>query len=153
MRKPLNVGEICSRTVAFVTEDMSLKEAANLMRTEHVGSLVVAREVPAGRLVAGMLTDRDIAIMAVARDFDPQSLRVADVMSEDVVTIEAAASIYEALALMRQKGVRRVPVVRENRILEGIVSMDDILEIIAEELQMVVQAMASERTKEAKVRV
>ena len=45
MKQRLNVGEICSRTVAFVTEDMNLKQAANLMRTEHVGSLVVVREV------------------------------------------------------------------------------------------------------------
>ncbi|HEY0848085.1 MAG TPA: CBS domain-containing protein [Noviherbaspirillum sp.] len=153
MRQPLNVGEICSRTVAFVTEDMSLKEAANRMRTEHVGSLVVVREVPAGRVVAGMLTDRDIAIIAVARDFDPQTLRVAEVMTPDVVTVEPAVSVYEALATMRQKGVRRLPVVRNDNVLEGIVSMDDILEVVAEELQMVVQAMARERSKETRVRV
>lgn len=153
MKQPLNVGEICSRNVAYVTEDMNLKQAANLMRTEHVGSLVVVREVPSGRIATGMLTDRDIAIVAVARDFDPQSLRVADVMSEGLVTASPSDSIYETLALMRQKGVRRVPVVTNDGILEGIVSMDDILEVVSEELQMIVQAMAKERSKETKVRV
>jgi len=74
----MNVGEICNREVAFASEDMSLKDAAGIMRTEHVGSLVVVREAGAGRIVCGMLTDRDIAVMAVARDFDPQTLRVAD---------------------------------------------------------------------------
>lgn len=153
MKQPLNVGEICSRTVAYVTEDMSLKQAANLMRTEHVGSLVVVREVQAGRVVSGMLTDRDIAVVAVARDFDAQTLRVADVMSADVVTVDPVDSIYEALATMRRKGVRRVPVVTNDGVLEGIVSMDDILEVVADELQMIVQAMARERSKEEKVRV
>lgn len=153
MKQTVNVGEICSRSVAYVSEDMSLKQAANLMRTEHVGSLVVVREVPAGRVVAGMLTDRDIAIVAVARDFDPQTLRVAEIMNEDVVTADPGDSIYEAVATMRQKGVRRLPVVGAGGILEGIVSMDDILEVFAEQLQMVVQAMARERSKEASIRV
>ncbi len=153
MKQLMNVGEICSRTVAFVTEEMSLKQAANLMRSEHVGSLVVVREVPAGRMVQGILTDRDIAIVAVARDFDPQTLRAADVMSPDVVTVNPTDSIYDTLATMRQKGVRRIPVVNPEGILEGIVSMDDILEVVADEMQMIVQAMARERTKEEKARV
>lgn len=153
MKQPMNIGEICCRTVAYVTEDMSLKQAANLMRTEHVGSLVVVREVQTGRVVSGMLTDRDIAVVAVARDFDPQTLRVADVMSEDVVTVHPVDSVYEVLATMRRKGVRRVPVVTNDGVLEGIVSMDDILEVVAEELQMIVQAMARERSEEVKVRV
>ena len=153
MKQLMNVGEICSRTVAFVTEEMSLKQAANLMRSEHVGSLVVVREVPAGRMVQGILTDRDIAIVAVARDFDPQTLRAADVMSPDVVTVNPTDSIYDTLATMRQKGVRRIPVVKPEGILEGIVSMDDILEVVADEMQMIVQAMARERTNEEKARV
>lgn len=153
MKQLMNVGEICSRTVAFVTEEMSLKQAANLMRSEHVGSLVVVREVPAGRMVQGILTDRDIAIVAVARDFDPQTLRAADVMCPDVVTVNPTDSIYDTLATMRQKGVRRIPVVKPEGILEGIVSMDDILEVVADEMQMIVQAMARERTNEEKARV
>lgn len=153
MKQRLNVGEICSRTVAFATEDMSLKEAANLMRSAHIGSLVVVREVPAGKMVAGMLTDRDIAIVAVARDFDPQTLRVGEIMTENVVTADPGDSIYDALASMRKTGIRRLPVVSKEGALEGIVSMDDILEIVAEELQMLVQAMTKERSKEQQVRV
>lgn len=71
MGETMNVGEICNRAVVFATEDMSSKEAANLMRTEHVGSLVVVREADIGRIVIGMLTDRDIAIVAMAREFEP----------------------------------------------------------------------------------
>ncbi|OWW21163.1 CBS domain-containing protein [Noviherbaspirillum denitrificans] len=153
MKQPLNVGEICTRNVICVTEDMSLKQAANLMRSEHVGSLVVVSEVEGRHVVAGIMTDRDIAIIAVARDFDPQTLRVADVMSNEVVTVAPEDSIYDTLAMMRQKGVRRVPVVRSGSILEGIVSMDDILEIVADELQMAVQAMTTERSHETRTRV
>ena len=100
-----------------------------------------------------MLTDRDIAIVAVARDFDPQTLRVADVMSENPVTVRPEDSIYDVLATMQQKGVRRVPVTSNEGVLAGIVSMDDLLEILAEEMQMLVQAITSERTHEEKIKV
>lgn len=153
MKRILTVGEICSRTVVVAAEDMNLKQAANLMRDEHVGSLVVVREAGAGRMVTGMLTDRDIAIVAVARDFDPQTLRVADVMSENPVTVRPEDSIYDVLATMRQKGVRRMPVTSNEGVLAGIVSMDDLLEILAEEMQMLVQAITSERTREEKIKV
>lgn len=153
MKQSLNAGEVCSRDVVFATEDMSLKQAANLMREEHVGSLVVVREAAAGRIVTGMLTDRDIAIIAVARDFDAQSLRVGDAMNEDVVTASLDDSIYDVLSAMRQKGVRRVPVIAGENVLQGIISMDDILEVFAEEMQMLAQAIACERSREAKIRV
>lgn len=153
MKQTLNVGEVCNRVVVFATEDMSLKEAANLMRDEHVGALVVVREATAGRIVTGILTDRDIAVVAVARDFDPQTLRLTDVMSTDILTVRPDDSIYDALAAMRQKGVRRVPVTSAAGVLEGLLSFDDILEVVAEELQMLVQAISRERLQEEKVRV
>lgn len=153
MNQRLSIGEICTRDVVFVTEDTSLKDAANLMRTEHVGSLVVVRETSAGRLVTGMLTDRDIAIVAVAREFDPQTLRTGDIMSEQLVIAHPEDSVYDTLATMRQKGVRRVPVVDAKGMLQGIASMDDVLEVITEELQMLVQAMARQRLHEEKVKV
>lgn len=153
MGEKLNIGEICNRTVIFATEEMGLKEAAGLMRAEHVGSLVVVREAEAGRIAIGMLTDRDIAIVAVARDFDPQTLRVADVMSDGLVAARADDSIYDVLQTMRRHGVRRVPVTAENGVLLGIVTLDDLLEVFVEELQCFVQAMTRERQHERQVRV
>jgi len=148
----LNIGEVCNRKVVIATEDMSIKEAAGIMRDEHVGSLVVVQEAGAGRIVTGMLTDRDIAVMAVARDFDPQTLRVADVMSATPVTANPEDSIHDVLAMMRSRGIRRVPVTTDKGILVGIVTMDDLLEIMAEEMQSFVHAIESAQKREARIR-
>ena len=153
MKEKMDVGDICNRTVVFATEDMSVKEAAELMRNQHVGSLVVVKEANAGRIVVGMVTDRDIAIVAVARDFDPQTLRVADIMSVDPATVRPGHSVNDVLRLMRERGIRRVPVTTDSGVLIGIVTLDDLLEILAEEMQDFVQAITSGQKREARVRV
>lgn len=153
MKEKMDVGDICNRTVVFATEDMSVKEAAELMRNQHVGSLVVVREANAGRIVVGIMTDRDIAIVAVARDFDPQTLRVGDIMSPDPVTARPSHSVNDVLHLMRERGIRRVPVTTDNGVLIGIVTLDDLLEILAEEMQDFVQAITSGQKREARARV
>lgn len=153
MGDSMNAGEICNRNVVFATEDMGLKEAADLMRTEHVGSLVVVREADVGRIVIGMLTDRDIAIVAMAREFDPQTLRVGDIMSTDLVTARAEDSFNDILSMMRTHGVRRVPVTSENGVLIGIVTLDDLLDILAEEMRGFVLAIEGAQKHERRVRV
>lgn len=85
MNIPLTAGEICTRTVVYTDRGMLLDEAARLMRTHHVGSLVVVEErSPKERIVVGMVTDRDIATGVVALDRDPHAFRVGDIMSPDV---------------------------------------------------------------------
>ncbi len=153
MGESMNAGEICNRSVVFATEDMALKKAADLMRTEHVGSLVVVREADVGRIVIGMLTDRDIAIVAMAREFDPQTLRVGDIMSTDLVTARAEDSVNDILSMMRTHGVRRVPVTSENGVLIGIVTLDDLLDILAEEMRGFVQAIEGAQKHERRARV
>ncbi|MGZ5780630.1 MAG: CBS domain-containing protein [Burkholderiaceae bacterium] len=152
MGEKLNIGEICNRTVVFAYKHMSVAEAARLMLEQHVGSLIVIEETDNGRVVIGMLTDRDITVAVVARDFDAQSLRVADVMSGNLVTARAEDSVHDVLSLMRRHGVRRIPVIAEQDVLIGIVTLDDLLEIAAEELRGFVQAIKSEHKREAHVR-
>ncbi len=153
MGEKMNAAEICNRVVVFATEDMSLKEAALLMRNEHVGSLVVVREADIGRVVIGMLTDRDIAVIAMAREFDPQTLRVADIMSTDLVTAHADDSVTDVLAMMRSHGVRRIPVTSDKDVLIGIVTLDDLLEVVAEEMRGFVQAIESAQKHEKRIRL
>lgn len=152
MGEKLDIGEICNRSVAFATEEMSVKEAAQLMRDQHVGSLVVVREAGKGRIVVGVVTDRDIAIVAVARDFDPQTLRMVDIMSADPVTAHPGDSINEVLTIMRERGVRRIPVTTNDGVLIGIVTLDDLLGIFAEEMHAFVKAIVSGQKREARVR-
>lgn len=151
MKDKFTAGEICSRAVAVGYPSLALNEAARLMRARHVGCLVVVEEAAVGEnLVVGIVTDRDIAMSVVAADRDPHSLRVGDVMTRDVVTAREQDSVLDLLASMRRRKVRRVPVTTARDLLVGIVTLDDVLAVMAQQLQAaaaaVMAATAHERT-------
>ena len=152
MNQKMNVGEICNRTTVFAYKSMSISDAARLMLEQHVGSLVVVEEINHGKAIIGMLTDRDIVVAVVARDFNAQTVRVADVMSSNPATCRTEDSMTDVLSLMRHHGVRRIPVTDAQDVLIGIVTMDDLLEIVAEDLQGFVHVVENERKREAHVR-
>lgn len=135
MRETMNAADICNRIVTITERGMSITEAAQLMRERHVGCLVVVDESGAGRIVVGMLTDRDIVTSVVAKALDPAKLAVEDVMSTDMVTALEEDSIKDMLSAMRRKGLRRLPVVRPDGVLIGLVTLDDLLPIMAEQLR------------------
>ncbi|MFO7190058.1 MAG: CBS domain-containing protein [Pseudomonadota bacterium] len=142
------IGEICNPVVVVVHKNMSIADAARLMREQHVGSLVVVEETDEGQRVEGILTDRDIVLSVVACDLDPNVVTVGDVILDTPVTIRADESVADALHCMRRHGVRRLPVVTERGILIGIVTVDDVLGIICEELNDVVSTITREQQRE-----
>jgi CBS domain-containing protein len=148
----MNAGELCSREVVFVYRETRLVEAARLMRQHHVGSLVVIAERAGERLPVGMLTDRDVVVAAVAQELDPRTLTVGEVMSPAALVVREQDELSDALRLMREKGVRRVPVVTDRGALAGILAIDDVLELVAEQMDAFVQTLRSERTREARLR-
>lgn len=140
----VTVGEICTRIVSIASPGLSIEEAARVMRDQRVGSLVVVEEIaPDDRRVVGMLTDRDIATGIVAAQRDPHGLSVGDLMSRAVVTAREEDSVLDVLATMRRKGVRRVPVVAPSNRLIGVVAIDDVLELVAEEMQALAAAVTA----------
>ena len=150
MYDPLNAGAICTRMVTIAYPGMALNEAARLMREHHVGCLVVVveQQSPEDRVVVGMLTDRDIVNAVVATDRDPHGLRVGDVMNKDVVTAREQDSVLDVLTAMRRKRVRRIPVTGPRGTLIGIVALDDVLEIVAEEMQALASAVGAAQKRE-----
>jgi CBS domain-containing protein len=149
---PMTIGEICNRIVVFAHEKMSLSDAAKLMREHHVGSLVVVKEDDPGRTPTGIITDRDIVVEVVAEGIDHKALTVGEIMGGELVTAREQDNMLDVLQLMRRRGIRRVPVVTASGSLAGIVTIDDLLEIVAEELDDVVKAIASERQRETRAR-
>lgn len=120
-----------------------------MMREHHVGSLVVVEGLaPKEQQVVGVLTDRDIATAVVAAQKNPQGVRVADVMSRFVVTAREEDSVLDVLATMRRKGVRRVPIVGPSDRLVGVLAIDDVLELIAEEMQALSLAVGAAQRHE-----
>lgn len=130
----MGVGEICSREVVFARRNESVAQAARLMREHHVGSVVVAEERSGRVYPVGILTDHDIALGVVALGLDPERRSVEAAMSAELVCVRDTDGLGRAMALMRAQGVRRLPVIDASGALAGILSADDALEILAEEL-------------------
>jgi CBS domain-containing protein len=110
--------------VRTVSPSQSLAEAAEVMKGEDVGSVPVVEE---GRL-AGIVTDRDIVIRAVAERRDPQTVKVDEIASRELVTVEPEQDMDEALALMARHQVRRLPVVEAGRLVGMLAQADVALE-------------------------
>lgn len=137
-------GDICTRIVSIAPPGLSLEEAARVMRDQQVGCLVIVEEPsPEDRQVVGALTDRDIVTQVVAGQKNPNGLCAADVMSREVASVREDDSLLDVLATMRRKAVRRVPVVGPHDRLIGVISIDDVLEVLAEEMQAVADAIGA----------
>jgi len=152
MTEPLNAGALCTRIVTIADRSMSVVQAAQLMRDHHVGCLVVVDETDNGRLVVGLLTDRDIVTAAVAQEMDPARLQVEDVMTRDVVSALEADSVADLLGTMRRKGLRRLPVTSPSGVLVGLVTLDDLLQVLSEQLHAMALSIEAGQLRERKVR-
>ena len=115
------IGDIMTRNPRTVDTGDSVLEAARQMRDGDFGSVVVLRD---GR-VDGIVTDSDIAVRAVAEGRDPESTRVSEICSTGVATVEPGQSIEEAVQIMREHDIRRLPVVEDGRPV-GILSLGDL---------------------------
>jgi CBS domain-containing protein len=126
----MSVGRICIRSVDVAEPDESVWRAAERMHQRTVGALVI---LDAARAPVGILTDRDIVERVVSVSRDPHTTKVQDVMTTAPKTIREHGAIENALSLMRAQGVRRLPVVDDQNRLVGLVTLDDILMLLAEE--------------------
>lgn len=148
----MSVGSLCNRNVATIDPGASITEAAVRMREAHVGDLVVTETRRGATVPVGVITDRDLVIEILAAGVDTKDLRVADVMSGDLVTVEEDNGLEFALREMGRKGLRRLPVVDRNQALVGILSIDDVVDYLARLAGHVAAAVRTEQQVEAKAR-
>lgn len=121
-----------STQVVTIAADADLVEAAQLMRKQHVGMLVVLHSATRGSgTLAGVLTDRDIVVQTLAKDVDPHSVTVRDIMTTNVMTGREDESLPTILARMRKAGIHRVPVINGAGQVRGVLSIDDGLRYVA----------------------
>ena len=118
--------EIMSRNPTCVTPDTPLVDAARLMKDENIGVVPVVESSNSRRLV-GVLTDRDIAIRAVAEGRDGATTSVGHVMSTDIHTSAPDDSVNDIMALMGSEQIRRIPIVDERGDVVGIIAQADIV--------------------------
>ena len=149
----MNVGEICSGVVVLIAADASIEAAARRMREQHVGALVMVEAETARPIPTGIITDRDIVVSVVAEDLKrAASLKVRDIAVLDLYAVTEEESVWDVLQQMRDRGVRRVPVIDDEGTITGILSFSDILAVLTEELSDLVKLSARERMKERQVR-
>jgi len=133
-----SVREAMTASVSSVSPSQSLADAAEVMKGEDVGSVPVVEE---GRL-AGIVTDRDIVTRAVAERRNPQAVRVEEIASHDLVTVEPERDLDEALALMACHKVRRLPVLEEGRLVGMLAQADIALEAKEEKVGEMVEQIS-----------
>ena len=145
-------GQICSREVIFTTRDTTVQAAAKLMRQHHVGTVVVVDDANGRRVPVGIVTDRDIVIEVCAVDLNPNVITVGDIMAPELLTVREGEGLLQTVEIMRYKGVRRLPVVDRDGNLTGIVSIDDLLEALTEQMTEMTRILGREREHEAQNR-
>ena len=141
----MSLERVYKKDVITVSPEASLLEAARLMRSHHVGSVIVVNE---DRPI-GILTDRDIIIKAVAEEKDPKTLRVYEIMTHNPAMVNINYDPLDATQIMRDRGLRRLPVVDENSHLLGILTLDDVLGLLGKETENLAQAVQTELAKES----
>jgi signal-transduction protein with cAMP-binding, CBS, and nucleotidyltransferase domain len=148
----LRIKDVAVHEPVTARVDESVGTCARRMHDEHVGCLVVVERNDGSEFPVGMLTDRDIAIEVVAFGLDPATLTAGDVMTEKPATVDEDDDLLGALAHMRERGVRRLPVVRPDGALSGMLALDNLLEALGEEIDGVVGVMRAQRTRELRSR-
>jgi CBS domain-containing protein len=144
--------EICTPEVAQCTAETSVLAAARLMRTHHVGALVIVDTSDDGPVPVGLITDRDIVIEVLAAERDPATVSVRSIMRTPVIVARASEQISHAIERMSAHGVRRIPVVDEHDQLIGILTLDDLLKQLASDAVAIAEIVAREQNREHRQR-
>ncbi len=130
----MNIGEICSREVYIVNAGEPLLQAVHEMRKRNVGCVVVVEQRGALVVPVGIVTDRDVVRLLPERPDGIRDTRVGDAMTPDPLTLREDESIVDGMSRLRQRGVRRAPVIAGTGDLVGVVTIDDLLGVVAEQL-------------------
>lgn len=121
----MRIQDLCSDTLHTIGRDATVQAAAAAMMEHHVGAIVVIDG--AGHAI-GVVTDRDVAVRCVAKEFDPRTMRVGEIMSEPAVAVSDVTSPEDALSLMADQEIRRVVVTALGGKAVAMLTLDDILE-------------------------
>ena len=118
---PQTLRDVMTASPRVIDLTATVQQAAQAMRDDDIGDVLVCD----GDMLKGIVTDRDIAVRAVAQGMDPASTRVAEICTSDVKTLSPDDSLDKAVKLMRSEAIRRVPIVEGGRPV-GVVSLGDV---------------------------
>lgn len=138
---PMPLSDLARTDVVTASPDTPTSELAHRMRDENVGSVIITND----NAPVGIVTDRDLTTRLVANGDEPDGRVARDVMSEDLCTASPEVGMYEAVREMSEHGVRRLPVCDDNGDLTGIITADDMIELLADEQQSLSRIIEHQR--------
>lgn len=124
MKTGIKVGDAMTKEPVVVSPEVSVKDCAKKMLKEKVGGVIVKKD----NILLGIVTEKDIVEKAVAKARNPEKIKVKNIMAKKMVTIEPSKDLYDALIKMRDKNVRRLPVVTNKKLI-GLLTEKDVLKI------------------------
>lgn len=136
----MSLQSYCRKPVIRVAPDTNITEACQLMEQNNVGCLIAERE---GRL-CGIVTDRDIALRVAGAKRDPDKTMVKDIMTPDPIRISVDKDLRQLTAMMHAYHVRRVPIVNGFDTTVGIVTLDDLIAQLGDEMSEIGKAISEE---------
>jgi CBS domain-containing protein len=136
----MTLSELCQRDILTLSAEASVQKAAELMRTQHVGALALT-DPKDGLRVVGLLTDRDLVVNVLAQGRTPDEQAVGAYSSVHLVRVPGSATVHEAIQAMHHHGVRRVFVTAPDGRLMGLLSLDDLLATLADDLNGLSEAL------------
>lgn len=147
------IRDYCNMNVICCDADTGIALVAGLMRRHHVGDVIVIEINSDGlRIPIGIVTDRDILVESIALDIDAKLFTAVDMMTAPLVTVQEDTSLFDAIKLMRNKKIRRLPVLAQAGNLFGILTADDIINLLASELSLMAAAMVEQPGREESLR-
>ena len=146
------ISELCNREVTIIQKEESVLEAARLMRQRHVGDVIIVEEQNGINKPVGIVTDRDLVVEIMATELDPAVITVGDISVSKLVTVQENIGIFDTIQYMRRKAVRRSPVIDDRGGLIGIITLDDLLQLLSEELSELAKLVKREIDNETKQR-
>lgn len=146
------ISECCNIGVVCCEADTPLPAVSELMRKHHVGDVIVVENRDGERVPLGIVTDRDIVIETIALQLDVNVFTAGDIMAVPLVTVREDQGFVETLRVMRDHKIRRLPVVTQAGTLFGIVTADDIINLLTYELSMMTGAIVAQPAQEGRLR-
>jgi len=131
----MKIADIATVKVLVGHPDQPLAQAARTMCTESVGALVIVEPTDAKKRPIGMLTDRDVVRGQLLKAADLHCLLVRDVMTMNPLALAGSMELFEAIEALNSRAVRRAPIIDAAGSLVGVISLDDLVPAVADELQ------------------
>ena len=145
----MKLGHVCETAVVTTFAETSLAEATADMRRKQVGALVVVEERSGSLWPVGIVTDRDIAVALTTHD-TREKTRVGDVMSRQLIVASHHDDFFDGLSKMRRFGIRRLPIIALDGRLSGIITLDDMIDVLSAKLREAAAVVPRERRAEAR---